>query len=160
MDSKLYRFRFRSVWRLSAPPERVFAVLERGEEYPAWWPQVKEVHDSEGGPDEEGRARIRSFLPYDLWITGRGTRRDPVAGVLEMEIGGDLAGWARWTVGRSSVGPGGSTAVYEQQVEVRSPLLRLLTPLGRPLLRANHAWMMRAGRRGLQRRLGRGLDDG
>ncbi|MFC4495048.1 SRPBCC family protein [Streptomyces ovatisporus] len=160
MSSTRYRFRFRSVWRLPAPPERVFAVLERGDEYPAWWPQVREVHGAEGGADAGGRARIRSVLPYDLWITGRGTRRDPAAGVLEMEIGGDLAGWARWTVGGAGDGHGGSTAVYEQQVEVRKPLLRLLTLLGRPLLRANHAWMMRSGRRGLRRWLGRGLDDG
>lgn len=155
-----YCFGFRSVWRLSAPPERVYAVLERGEDYPAWWPQVREVHGLE---EAVGRARIRSVLPYDLWITGRATRHDPAAGVLEMEISGDVAGWARWTVKAGGDGRARgfrTIAFYEQQVEVRKPLMRLLTPLGAPIFRANHAWMMRAGQRGLRRRLGRGLDEG
>lgn len=150
-----YRFRFRSVWRLAAPPEDVFAVLERAEEYPAWWPQVREVR---GLDESRGMARIRSLLPYDLWITGRAVRRDPAAGVLEMEITGDVEGWARWTVSGGSDGFA-ATAVYEQRVEVRKPLMRKLITPGRPLFRANHALMMRAGQRGLRRLLVRGLDD-
>jgi hypothetical protein len=162
VSARRYRFRFRSVWWLPAAPQQVFAVLQRAEDYPAWWPQVREVHGVEGDETAEGRARIRSVLPYDLWITVRGTRHDPAAGVLETDLAGDLAGWARWTVSAGG-GPGrpeeGAIAVYEQQVEVRKPVMRLLTPLGRPVFRANHAWMMRAGERGLRRWLGRGLDD-
>jgi uncharacterized protein YndB with AHSA1/START domain len=155
MDAGRYSFRFRSRW-FAASPERVFAVLERGEDYPAWWPQVREVHGLEGS---RGAARIRSVLPYDLWITGRPVRRDPRAGVLEMEITGDVEGWARWTVTREP-GGGDTSALYEQQVEVRKPLLRDLITLGRPFFHANHTLMMRAGQRGLRRWLGRGLDDG
>ncbi|MCH6159213.1 SRPBCC family protein [Streptomyces marispadix] len=156
-----HRFAFRSVWRLDAAPEKVYAVLERAEEYPAWWPQVREVRALE---ESAGSARIRSVLPLDLWITGKALRHDPAAGVLELEIGGDMAGWARWTVTgetarQGGAGPGGAVAVYEQQVEVRRPLLRWLAAPARPLFRANHALMMAAGRRGLQRWLGRGLVD-
>jgi hypothetical protein len=156
-----HRFAFRSVWRLDASPEKVYAVLERAEDYPAWWPQVREVRALEGSA---GSARIRSVLPLDLWITGRAARHDPDAGVLELEIGGDMAGWARWTVAgepgqRDGAGAGGAVAVYEQQVEVRRPLLRWLAVPARPLFRANHALMMAAGRRGLERWLGRGLVD-
>jgi hypothetical protein len=50
-------------------------------------------------------------------------------------------------------------AVYEQRVEVRRPLLRWLAVPARPFFRANHALMMAAGRRGLERWLGRGLVD-
>ncbi|NLU75114.1 polyketide cyclase [Streptomyces sp. HNM0575] len=161
MTSSRHRFVFRSVWRLDASPEEVYAVLERAEEYPVWWPQVREVHALE---ESVGRARIRSVLPLDLWITGRAARHDPAAGVLEMEIDGDVAGWARWTVTGDAGGDGGSrsggaVAVYEQQVEVRRPLLRRLALPARPLFRANHALMMRAGQRGLERRLRRGLVD-
>ncbi|HEV7626933.1 MAG TPA: SRPBCC family protein [Streptomyces sp.] len=155
MTSSRYHFRFRSVWRLAAPPDEVYAVLERAEDYPAWWPQVREVHGLEGS---SGTARIRSVLPYDLWITGRAVRQDPLAGVLEMEITGDVEGSSRWTV-TADVDGRGTTALYEQQVEVHKPLMRRLVGPGRPFFRANHALMMRAGKRGLRRWLGRGLDD-
>ena len=79
--------------------------------------------------------------------------RDPGAGVLEIAMRGDLAGWARWTVRARG---GGTRAVFEQDVEVRKPLLRRLALLGRPLFLANHALMMRAGRRGLAAWLARG----
>ncbi|MFB6840793.1 SRPBCC family protein [Streptomyces sp. NPDC056361] len=137
------RYRFRSVWRLPAPPDAVYAVLERAEEYPRWWPQVREVVPLD---DTTGTARFRSLLPYDLVVTARALRRDPVARVLEIGLGGDLEGWARWTIAADGTG---TRAVYEQEVEVRARLLRLLAFPGRPVFRANHALMMRGGRRGL-----------
>ena len=157
MTAARHRFVFRSVWRLSAPPEAVYEVLERAGEYPRWWPQVREVRALE---ESSGSARIRSVLPLDLRITGRAARRDPAAGVLEMEITGDMEGWAHWTVTGDGAGGGrGAVAVDEQRVVVRRALLRRLAWPARPLFRANHAAMMRAGRRGLERWLARGLDD-
>lgn len=83
------RYRFRCVWRLAAAPDDVYAVLERGEEYPRWWPQVREVVPLD---DTTGTARFRSLLPYDLVVTARAVRRDPAARVLEVGLGGDLEG--------------------------------------------------------------------
>ncbi|MFB7635971.1 SRPBCC family protein [Streptomyces sp. NPDC056149] len=147
---RLHRYRFRNVWLLSAPPTVVYAVLGRAESYPGWWPQVRAVAPLEGGG---GAARFRSFLPYELAVVVRETVRDPGAGVLEIAMGGDLAGWARWTV---VPGESGTRAVFEQDVEVRKPALRRWALLGRPLFRVNHALMMRAGRRGLAAWLARG----
>ncbi|MFE0104264.1 SRPBCC family protein [Streptomyces sp. NPDC059009] len=140
-------FRFRSVWELAAGPDAVFAVLERAEDYPLWWPQVREVTST---GEDQGLARFRSLLPYDLLVTARAVRRDQGAGVLEVAMSGDLEGWARWTV---RAWPGGTRAVYEQEVEVRKPLMRRLAVPGRPLFLLNHGLMMRAGRRGLVRYL-------
>ncbi|MEU4684206.1 SRPBCC family protein [Streptomyces xinghaiensis] len=146
-----HHYRFRSLWTLDAPPGAVYAVLERPEEYPLWWPQVREA---ERTPSGAGRARFRSVLPYDLVVTARESRRDPGAGVLETVLAGDLEGWARWTVtARGSDGGGGSHALFEQEVTVRRKLLRALAVPGRPLFRANHRLMMRGGRRGLRARL-------
>ncbi|MFB7449339.1 SRPBCC family protein [Streptomyces sp. NPDC056194] len=137
------RYRFRCVWRLAAPPDAVYAVLERAEEYPRWWPQVREVVPLD---ETTGSARFRSFLPYDLVVTARAVCHDRAARVLEIGLGGDLEGWARWTL----TGEGAGTRVlYEQEVEVRARLLRALAVPGRPVFRANHALMMRGGRRGL-----------
>ncbi|MFF8832971.1 SRPBCC family protein [Streptomyces sp. NPDC015131] len=139
-----YRFRFRSVWDLPAPPGIVRAVLGRPDQYPSWWPQVREATRLDA---HSGTARIRSFLPLDLTVTVTEVPRDPGAGVLESALGGDIEGWARWTL--TSPAQGRTRARYDQQVVVRRPLLRRLALPGRPLFTANHAWMMRAGRRGL-----------
>ncbi|MFJ8661557.1 SRPBCC family protein [Streptomyces sp. NPDC093795] len=141
------RYRFRSVWRLAAPPDAVYAVLERAEEYPRWWPQVREVASVD---DTTGTARFRSLLPYELVVTVRAQRQDPAARVLEADLSGDLEGWVRWTVTAEG---SGTRAVYEQEVEVRARLLRALAVPGRPVFRVNHALMMRGGRRGLAARL-------
>ncbi|KUL35224.1 polyketide cyclase [Streptomyces sp. NRRL F-4489] len=147
---RLHRYRFRSVWLLPAPPAVVYAVLERGEAYPCWWPQVREVTPLD---DRSGAARFRSVLPYELAVVATETRRDPGAGVLETALRGDLEGWARWTV---RPGAGGTRAVFEQDVELCKPALRRWALPARPLFRLNHALMMRAGRRGLAAWLARG----
>ncbi|MFH7597996.1 SRPBCC family protein [Streptomyces racemochromogenes] len=144
-------YRFRSVWDLDAPPALVYSLLEDPGRYPGWWPQVRRVARGDG---DSGTAVIRSLLPYEIHVTLTGLLRAPCRGVLEVALGGDLRGWARWTV-RPRGGPGAdrTRAVYEQEVEVRAPLLRRLSVAGRPALRLNHALMMRAGRRGLAARL-------
>jgi uncharacterized protein YndB with AHSA1/START domain len=136
-------YRFRSLWVLAAPADDVYEALADAEHYPRWWPQVREVTRLD---DSSGVMRIRSLLPYDLLFTAREARRDPAAGVLEITMTGDMDGWARWTV--TSDVPG-TRARYDQEVRVTKPLLRRLAVPGRPAFRANHALMMRAGRRGL-----------
>jgi uncharacterized protein YndB with AHSA1/START domain len=137
-------YRFRSLWPLPAPPAAVFDVLERPEDYPRWWRQVREVTRLDG---TTGVIRIRSILPYDMTFTAREVRRDPAAGVLETALTGDIEGWARWTVTPHGTG---SLARYDQVVSVHKPLLRRFAVPGRPVFRANHALMMRSGRRGLR----------
>ncbi|WP_031084845.1 SRPBCC family protein [Streptomyces sp. NRRL WC-3549] len=136
-------YRFTSVWDLPVAPDTVFTALEQPEDYPRWWPQVRAVTRVD---DSTAQARFRSFLPYTLVLTLRQHRRDPAARILEATLGGDLDGWARWTVTPRG---DGSRIVYEQEVDVRTSLLRRFAVPGRPLFRANHALMMRSGRRGL-----------
>ncbi|MGW2560688.1 SRPBCC family protein [Streptomyces sp. NPDC001514] len=139
-----HHYRFRSVWELPTEPRLVYTVLAQAENYPRWWPQVREVTPVD---DRSGTARFRSVLPYDLVVTARERLRDPDSRILEVELAGDLVGWARWTL-VPRIG-GGTRARYDQEVEVRRRLMRLLAVPGRPVFRANHALMMRGGRRGL-----------
>jgi hypothetical protein len=142
----LNRYRFGGTWHLDAPPGRVHAVLGDPGHYADWWPQIRRLRRLD---EESGVLVIRSALPYDLVITARRGAEDGPAGRLQADLGGDLEGWFRWTV-RPAAGAG-TVVAYEQEVVVRKALLRLLAPLARPALRANHTWMMRAGRRGLLR---------
>ncbi|MFE0046892.1 SRPBCC family protein [Streptomyces albireticuli] len=148
-----HHYRFRSEWDLAVAPAAVYACLGAPDDYPAWWPQIRQVTRTGTGPDapDTGTARIRSFLPYELTVTVRAGRRDPEARVLEVTLTGDVEGWARWTVLPRH--PTGTHLRYEQAVEAHRPLLRLLALPARPLLRANHTWMMRGARRGLRARL-------
>jgi hypothetical protein len=141
------RYQLSSLWSLPAAPTAVYAVLERVEDYPRWWPQVRSVTRLD---DTTGVLVVRSVLPYAISLTARATRRDPDAGVLEVAMTGDLEGWARWTV---TAGGAGTLARFEQVVDVRKTLLRRLAVPGRPVFRANHRLMMRAGRSGLLRHL-------
>ncbi|WP_318204532.1 SRPBCC family protein [Streptomyces sp. SCL15-4] len=143
----LHHYRFRSLWPLPAPPAAVYTALEKVEDYPRWWPQVRSVTRL---AEQTGVIVIRSALPLALTSTLRQTRRDPAAGVLEAALCGDLHGWARWTI--TADGPG-TLARYDQEVHAARPLLRRLALPGRPLFHLNHRLMMRAGRRGLLRRL-------
>ncbi|MDO0928591.1 SRPBCC family protein [Streptomyces sp. TG1A-8] len=140
-------YRFRTLWSLPVRPAAVYAALERPEDYPRWWPQVRTVTRLD---DSSGVLAIRSVLPYAMTFTARQTRRDPATGILEAALSGDIEGWARWTV---SAGGPGALARYDQVVDVTKPLLRKLAVPGRPLFLANHRLMMDAGRRGLLRHL-------
>jgi hypothetical protein len=142
------RYRFCSLWALAAPPAVVCPVLERVEDYPLWWRQVREVRRTDAST---AVVRIRSLLPYDLTFTAHEIRRDPAAGVLEVAMCGDVDGWARWTLTARGTG---TLARYDQQVDVNKALLRRLAVPGRAVFRLNHRLMMRAGRRGLSAYLG------
>ncbi|MER7703107.1 SRPBCC family protein [Kitasatospora sp. NPDC097605] len=142
MDPNHYRFH--GVWRLAAPPAAVYRALADVAGYPRWWPEVRDVRET--GPDR-GEVLVRALLPYRLVIGLTAVRQDPAAGVLEAAMHGDLTGWSRWTV--TADGEGGALARFEEDTRPAKPLLRRLALPARPLFRANHAVMMRRGRRGL-----------
>jgi uncharacterized protein YndB with AHSA1/START domain len=144
----LHRYRFHSVWDLPAEPRRVYRVLADPSCYPRWWPEVREVRRLD---EHSGVMRVRSLLPYELSVVVHETRQDPVAGVLEARLDGDIEGVTRWTV--SSRGEGASVAEFFEDVEACKPLLRRFAVPGRPLFRANHTVMMRHGHVGLVRHL-------
>ena len=140
----LHRYRFRSSWELAAAGPRVYQVLADPIGYPVWWPEIREVRQLS---QVSGEMRFRSVLPYELAVVATEARQDPEAGVLEARLDGDLEGLTRWTV--ASLGPRRSLAVFDEDVVVRKPLMRMLGLPARPAFRANHALMMRHGRSGL-----------
>lgn len=137
-------FVFRESWRVEASPERVRDVLVDLEHYPRWWPEVVAV--AKLGPDD-ARVLCRSVLPYTLDLVLHAVSRE--LPTVEVEIGGSLAGFARWTL--TPYGDG-TAMEFEQRVEVTGPLAwvaRLAGPVGR----WNHRRMMQGGLAGLRTRL-------
>jgi uncharacterized protein YndB with AHSA1/START domain len=142
-------FRFHHEWHLPAPFERTYAALADVERYDRWWPQVRSLERID---DVSGRVTIRSVLPYTLHLVLTREAEDEGSGLLRVGVAGDLDGWCQWQVR----GDGDDTvAVFDQEAVVTPALLARTASLTAPLLRANHAWMMRAGQVGLARHLGR-----
>jgi hypothetical protein len=136
--------RFTSTWFVAGAPVDAYAALEALEDYPAWWPEVKEARELE---ENRFEVRCRSLLPYDLVFTSEQAVRDPDTKILEATLRGDLDGFSRWTIHAS---PGGSRLVFEEEVTANKRSLRALAPVARSAFRANHYLMMRHGERGLR----------
>lgn len=137
-------FVFADEWLLSAPPDRVYAVLADPLRYPQWWPQVRSAVRIDA---DTGRAAVRSLLPYTMQLTVTREVVDRQAGLLRARLGGDLEGWSSWQVSPES---GGFTrARFDQEVLVTPWIVRMWARWAREIALANHRAMMRGGERGL-----------
>jgi hypothetical protein len=143
-------YSFQTEWRVLGTPQEVAAILEDPAELPRWWPSVYLDVEQVSAGDERGvgrRARLhtRGWLPYTLRWELTVTESRGVEG-FSIEAAGDLAGTGRWTLQES----GAWTLVrYDWRVRAEKPLLRVLSPLLRPVLAANHRWAMRRGEESL-----------
>ena len=140
-------YRFDNLWHLRAPRERVYAALVDVEGYAHWWPQIREIHRIDA---DSGRVQIRSLLPYTLDLVLVRAVQDEAHGILRVDVAGDLRGWCAWNFSTEGV----CTRVhFSQEVEVTALRLQRVPFAVQPLLRANHAHMMRSGEYGLRRYL-------
>lgn len=147
-------YAFLTAWRVAAPRDAVFEVLHASERWPEWWDGLERVVKLEEG-DSEGRGSLgrytwRSFMRYRLKFDMRITdvdRPHRMAGSAE----GELAGSGSWCLYEDDRA---TTVVFEWRVRTTRPWMNLLAPVARPLFRWNHDRLMRAGGRGLARRLG------
>jgi hypothetical protein len=138
-----------SHWRIAAPAQRVWAALAEPETWPAWWPSVRAVRtlrradgDGVGGVRRiEWRTRLAAILVIEL----EALEAVPLER-LRSRVRGGLAGEDIWLLRRD--GPR-TELTYVWRVAIARRALRPFTPLLAPLLRWNHAGIMRAGERGL-----------
>ena len=140
----LTRYVFRSVWSVEARFDDVFSVLADVRTYPAWWPEIRAVHEL-----GDGRVEMvaRSLLPYDLCFVSEERTENRRPGVIDARLSGDLEGFARWSVERVGAR---CKLVYDQEVDTHKRLLNALAPVARPVFRINHWLMMRHGQAGLR----------
>ena len=135
-------------WVVNAPVGAVFAAIADTRTYPAWWRPVYKSVDSNGivGVGNISHHHLRGALPYSLKLTTEVTAFDPPRG-FEFEATGDLRGRGIWTFGDRD----GQTLIkWQWTVFADKPLLRLLTPLFRPVFRWNHDWSVARARDGLE----------
>jgi uncharacterized protein YndB with AHSA1/START domain len=153
-------YAFLTAWRIAAPREAVFEVIHESERWPEWWDGVERVVKLEDG-DADGRGSLgryvwRSALRYRLEFDMRITRVDRPHR-MDGESVGELTGSGKWRLYEDD----GATAVlFEWRVQTTRRWMNTLAPVARPLFRWNHDRLMRAGGRGLARRLGAELLSG
>jgi hypothetical protein len=140
-------YAFTDSWSTSASPEVVRDVLVDLEHYVDWWPQVRAV--ASAGPDD-ALVVCRSLLPYDLELHLRAESRETE--LLRVGIDGPIRGFAEW---RLAAAGAGTRLDFEQRVRAVARTFRWASYAAKPLLSANHTWMMRGAQRGLEERLRR-----
>jgi hypothetical protein len=149
-------YRFLTRWQVLGTLEEVSKVLEDFRDLPQWWPAVylrAQVLEP-GGPDGVGLRVIvhtKGWLPYTLdWEFRVTASRRPHG--FSIEATGDLAGTGDWKLEQDGVW---TTVTHDWRVRAEKPLLRLLSPLFRPLLEFNHRWAMARGEESLRLELSR-----
>lgn len=146
-------YTFRDRWSVGADIERVSELFLDTTMIPRWWPQLSNVSVVHGG-DRLGhrrafRSRVKGFLPYELEVGFRIVEVQ-FPWRFQVELTGDLQG----SGGGSLEQIGNETSIdLHLTIRVERPLLQVLSFLVRPLLRAQHNWVMRQGELGLRRLL-------
>jgi quercetin dioxygenase-like cupin family protein/uncharacterized protein YndB with AHSA1/START domain len=141
-------YEFVDEWVVAAPLQDVFDAIADSRTYPQWWRPVYLEVDADGPPVLGAAARhhFKGRLPYHLRTRSVITAIDWPRSVTA-EVDGDLRGTGVWTLTPTA---SGAHVRFDWRVHADRRLLRVLTPVLRPLLRANHNWAIARAIEGLE----------
>ena len=147
-----HEYHFFDRWLIPAPIEQVWDSITQTEHYTQWWGKVYDEVEklSEGDADGVGaktRVVVHGPLPYKLGFVVESVRIEKPY-VLEVRSQGDLIGTGVWRLRSVS---GGTEVSYDWRPKAEFPLVRLLSPLLKPLFHYNHDWCMQQGEIGLRK---------
>ena len=141
-------FHFEDRWSAAADADAVWAILERVEQWPQWWPGLSEAEpvDDRVAPGSRARLLVRTPIGTGLrFIIEAEQVRAPH--MISFSAHGDLRGHGIWTLSQH----------HERATEIESlwfvTSTRLPIRMLRPLSGLMHTAVMRAGERGLTARL-------
>ena len=149
-------YEFATIWRVAAPIDRVYALIDTPADWPRWWPSVLEVRQLAPPRDDalgdRYAATMRGRLPYALRFEATTTRRE-APHALELTATGELEGTGTWALREEN----GHTIVrYDWRVRTTPWWMNAFAafPFVEPIFRYNHHAVMRKGLAGLRRELG------
>lgn len=154
MTPRVTQYHLSSRWTFAAPVGAVWSELSRPELWPSWWKGVLAVQLLEQG-DVTGtgayrRVTWRGMLPSVATFNLRTVKIQPRA-LIESVADGKVTGVGRWRLTRA----GSVTEVqHDWIVNVPLPGVPVIGALAGLLFRWNYRWLMEAGRRGLEDRVG------
>jgi uncharacterized protein YndB with AHSA1/START domain len=149
MPANLYEFR--DEWHIPFPIEQVWDLISRPSRYPEWWWKVflrARLLNDLPEPSVGGRVEFlaKGWLPYKVRYTAETTRLEPPT-LMEFKATGDFRTDAsRWVLKEEN---GGTSATLEWNPIVDKAIIKLTSPVAKPLFRSNHSWTMRHGERQL-----------
>ena len=146
---------FLDEWSVPASPNAVWPYIVNGGDYPRWWGMVYDKVESlnhMAGDQVGAKAAVQAHgrLPYTIRFTSEVTAVTAPT-MMSLKAYGDLSGTGTW---RLTPTKAGTRVTFEWIVQADKPLLRLLSPLVKPVLAENHRWTMRQGEAALQKLLG------
>lgn len=145
-------YRFLDRWVVPHAIEQVFDAVGRPLAYPEWWSDVFLAAEGDGGPPEPGKRTsvvARGFLPYRLRFTLECVEIERPTRILSA-LSGDFEGSGEWRLEQRG---DATLCELDWRPVVAKPLVRRLTPVLRPLFRANHNWTMQRGQQRILERL-------
>ena len=142
-------FRSDRTWTFDVPPDRFWETVSRTDEFPRWFSWLRWLDDT--GLVEGGRARceVDPPLPYNLRFS-IDLRRVVPARLVEADVDGDIAGPARLEI-EPADGDGSRVRLF-WELTPKSPLLRGLSRIGRPVMVWGHDRVLELGVNQFRRR--------
>jgi len=153
-DQSRGEYVFVDEWDVAAPAQAVFDALADARTYPEWWKPVYDRVEADGPPavGQVSRQHFKGRLPYHLDTTSTVVRLEPPR-IVAGDVEGDLRGNGVWTV--TPAADGVTHVRFDWTVFADKPLLKVLTPVLRPLFRWNHNWAIERAKEGLEPYAGR-----
>lgn len=143
-------FEFVSRWEVSAHQEAVWEALIDFNEWPVWWPGLKQVietiHGDEQGIGQKADAVWRGPLGYKLKMSIEAVERvrpDYLRGIAT----GDVVGEGSWRLGDN--GDGWTSIEFDWNVRANRGWMEALAPVARPVFVSSHDHVMKKGAQGL-----------
>ncbi len=144
----LNEYFFVTRWRVRGELGEIMKILGDAEDLKRWWPSV--YLDVKRRDDGVVELFTKGWLPYTLRWSFRVTEQRPDG--FALDAFGDFVGHGDWHL----VQDGEFTDItYEWRIRAEKALLRVLSPILKPLFGANHRWAMARGEESLQIELDR-----
>lgn len=152
-------FHFSAALEIPASPSLVFEYLSNAETYPQWWgPVIRNSHFTSDVPGNTPGAscimEVDGLLPILLKLENTVVSVVPNKGLV-FDISGDLTGRGRWLVEQKG---NASQVIFEWSVIPDRKLLKILSPVFRPLFRAHHRYCLKKAGEGLKKEIVRKLN--
>jgi hypothetical protein len=144
-------YHFITRWLVQGTCGEVADILNDPTALPRWWPSVylmvEEIEPANArGVGRRARLHTKGWLPYTLsWELVVVESRYPNG--FTIEASGDFVGRGLWTFTQHG---DAVEVLYDWQISVEKPFVRLLSPVLRPVFEANHRWAMAQGEESLK----------
>lgn len=151
------RYEFEDVWRIQAPVEVAWRMVDDVAGWPHWWPDYRLtecVSEVRHGTGSRWHVRVKAELPYTVDFHFRVLDHRPPTYV-GTSVEGFFAGEINWTL--EPDGKEATRMLLRERTETRWPLINLVARIGgRRLLERNHKGAMDRGEAGMRAALAAG----